>query len=166
VALIADFLQLGPALRAPHTDFSSLFYFTSKRIGSKPFRSSFTRLILALRASQKGKTCPSVQVSGVAACFDARSTRWVDWLDFYPGGQNFLDNPLDKRVVIPYNRGMAKYDSLRKTNRNKALLEYRKTHPEASLAEIGEVFGISAQRVWELLKIMEKDEKAATKTAA
>jgi len=61
---------------------------------------------------------------------------------------------------------MAKYDSLRKTNRNKALLEYRKTHPEASLAEIGEVFGISAQRVWELLKILEKNEKAATKTAA
>jgi len=45
-------------------------------------------------------------------------------------------------------------------------LEYRKTHPEASLAEIGEVFGISAQRVWELLKILEKNEKAATKTAA
>ena len=55
---------------------------------------------------------------------------------------------------------MAKYDSLRKLNRNKALIEYRRSHPEASLAEIAEVFGISTQRVWEILKNEEKNRNA------
>lgn len=61
---------------------------------------------------------------------------------------------------------MAKYDSLRKIKRNKALVDYRMNHPEASLLEIGEVFGISAQRVWEILKIEGQKEQAAEKTAA
>lgn len=47
---------------------------------------------------------------------------------------------------------MAKYDSLRKLERNKALIAYRKAHPDASNKEIGEVFGISKGRVSQLLK--------------
>jgi len=48
---------------------------------------------------------------------------------------------------------MAKYDSMRKLERNKALLEYRQAHPEASLSEIGKIFGgISKQRVLELIR--------------
>jgi len=55
---------------------------------------------------------------------------------------------------------MAKYDNLRKLKRNKALIDYRNNHPELSLSEIGEVFGISAQRVWEILRNEEKNREA------
>ena len=47
---------------------------------------------------------------------------------------------------------MARYDSVRKTERNRLLLEYRKANPEASLAEIGRLFNISKQRVSEILQ--------------
>jgi predicted DNA-binding protein YlxM (UPF0122 family) len=51
-----------------------------------------------------------------------------------------------------YNKeAMAKYDSLRKLKRNKALKRYRRLHPDASLEEIGRMFSISKQRVHELL---------------
>jgi DNA-directed RNA polymerase sigma subunit (sigma70/sigma32) len=53
---------------------------------------------------------------------------------------------------------MAKYDSLRKLKRNKTLLDYRKEHPDASLAEIGEVFGITKERVRQLLKTLNQTE--------
>lgn len=61
---------------------------------------------------------------------------------------------------------MARYDSLRKIKRNRALVDYRKNYPEASLLEIGEVFGISAQRVWEILKNEEQKEQAVERTTA
>ena len=51
---------------------------------------------------------------------------------------------------------MAKYDSLRKLERNRLLVEYYQSHPEASLREIGELFNISPQRVWELVKAHEE----------
>jgi len=51
---------------------------------------------------------------------------------------------------------MAKYDSMRKLRRNEMLVEYRQAHPEASLSEIGQLFNISHQRVWEILKLEEK----------
>jgi len=47
---------------------------------------------------------------------------------------------------------MAKYDAMRKIKRNQLLVEYREDHPEASWAEIGEVFNVSAQRAWEIYK--------------
>ncbi|MCK5235898.1 MAG: hypothetical protein KAR06_02845 [Deltaproteobacteria bacterium] len=50
---------------------------------------------------------------------------------------------------------MARYDSMRKLARNRLLFEYREEHPEASLAEIGNIFGISAERVRQLLKLEE-----------
>ena len=46
---------------------------------------------------------------------------------------------------------MAKYDSLRKIERNRMLCEYAESHPELSLKEIGQVFNISESRVWHIL---------------
>ena len=60
---------------------------------------------------------------------------------------------------------MAKYDSLRKLKRNRMLVEYCQAHPEASLSEIGQLFNISHQRVWELLKLEGKKEQAAKPAA-
>jgi len=54
---------------------------------------------------------------------------------------------------------MAKYDSMRKLERNRLLAEYREKHPELSWTEIGEPFNISAQRAWEIYNI-EKTRKA------
>jgi len=48
---------------------------------------------------------------------------------------------------------MAKYDSLRKIERNKALEIYAKANRNLSLKEIGQVFGISGSRVWQILRI-------------
>ena len=46
---------------------------------------------------------------------------------------------------------MAKYDGLRKLERNKMLAEYVKAHPELSYKEIGQAFNISGPRVWYIL---------------
>ncbi|MBA7589724.1 hypothetical protein ES708_31813 [subsurface metagenome] len=47
---------------------------------------------------------------------------------------------------------MAKYDNLRKLERNAMLREYTKAHPELSLKEIGRAFNISESRVWRILR--------------
>jgi len=54
---------------------------------------------------------------------------------------------------------MAKYDSLRKLERNKLLYEYAQNHPELSCAQIGKPFDVSGQRAW----IIIKKEKARLK---
>lgn len=46
---------------------------------------------------------------------------------------------------------MARYDSLRKLERNKALKEYAKNNPDLAMREVGQVFGISESRVWRIL---------------
>ena len=46
--------------------------------------------------------------------------------------------------------GMAKWDRLRKLERNQLLVEYHEKHPEMSWFEIGQLFNISAQRAWEI----------------
>lgn len=46
---------------------------------------------------------------------------------------------------------MAKYDTMRKIERNKALAEYAENHPDLSQKEIGIVFDISPSRVSKLL---------------
>ena len=46
---------------------------------------------------------------------------------------------------------MAKYDSMRKLERNKMLVEYAEAHPELSLKEVGVPFSISESRVWRIL---------------
>ena len=46
---------------------------------------------------------------------------------------------------------MAKYDTMRKLERNKMLREYAKSHPELSLKEVGQIFNISESRVWRIL---------------
>jgi len=67
---------------------------------------------------------------------------------------------IDKVVNKVYNRvEMAKYDRLRKLERNKALVEYATAHPELSLKEIGKIFGISAVRVWAILRKATKGGK-------
>lgn len=47
---------------------------------------------------------------------------------------------------------MARYDSVKKTARNKAVVQYRRENPDLSLKEIGEVFSITAPRVHAILK--------------
>ena len=62
-----------------------------------------------------------------------------------------------------YNRGMAKYDSMRKLGRNRALREYAKTHPELSQREIGKIFDISESRVCRILNGNQKWKKGKLK---
>lgn len=51
---------------------------------------------------------------------------------------------------------MAKWDSKRKLKRNQLLLEYYAAHPDEGLREIGEVFEVSPQRVWQLVRDYEE----------
>ena len=44
-----------------------------------------------------------------------------------------------------------RYDVARKLQRNAELRQYAKEHPELALKEIGDKFGISRQRVFQLL---------------
>ena len=55
---------------------------------------------------------------------------------------------------------MARYDSLRKIERNKAIREYVETHSDLSYDEVGKVFGISGPRVWVIVN--GKKQKEAT----
>ena len=48
---------------------------------------------------------------------------------------------------------MAKYDSMRKLERNEMLREYAKAHPELSYKEIGQAFNICAARAWRIVTI-------------
>jgi len=47
---------------------------------------------------------------------------------------------------------MARYDSLRKLQRNKDMVDYRAAHPEESLQEIADIFHVSRERVRMILK--------------
>ena len=47
---------------------------------------------------------------------------------------------------------MAKYDGLRKVERNKTLSEFAKAHPELSFKEVGRAFGISAHSAWRIVR--------------
>jgi len=59
---------------------------------------------------------------------------------------------VDKGFSGVYNKVvMARYDALRKLDRNKMLREYAGLHPELSLKEIGQRFNISGSRVWRIL---------------
>lgn len=54
---------------------------------------------------------------------------------------------------------MAKYDSMRKLERNRVLYEYHLSHPELSLREVGRAFNITGERV---RKIIQAEKKKAT----
>jgi DNA-directed RNA polymerase sigma subunit (sigma70/sigma32) len=45
-----------------------------------------------------------------------------------------------------------KYESITKVDRNNHILVFYKNHPELSLEEIGKEYGITKQRVWQILK--------------
>jgi DNA-directed RNA polymerase specialized sigma subunit len=69
---------------------------------------------------------------------------------------------IDKNIAKVYNYFVvAKYDSLRKIERNQMLIEYANSHPELSLKEIGRIFNISESRVCRILKGNNKKERAA-----
>jgi len=53
---------------------------------------------------------------------------------------------------------MAKYDSLRKLERNRLIKEYREANPDLSLKEISKVFGIHESRVWRILNNSKKEK--------
>jgi DNA-directed RNA polymerase specialized sigma subunit len=55
-----------------------------------------------------------------------------------------------------------KYDSVTKRVRNHEVYEYRKENPNLSMKEIGEIFGISRQRVSQIVK---REVKNAKQTA-
>lgn len=55
---------------------------------------------------------------------------------------------------------MAKYDGMRKLERNRLIMEYRKEHPEMSLGEIGGLFNISPQRVSKIIKASQQPAEA------
>jgi DNA-directed RNA polymerase specialized sigma subunit len=59
---------------------------------------------------------------------------------------------------------MARYDVLRKLERNRLIQEYRKAHPELSFKEIGEVFGISESRAWRIVHGNKKKEQNNKRT--
>ena len=59
---------------------------------------------------------------------------------------------------------MAKYDILRKLERNRLLVQYRQAHPELSLQEIGAVFNITRERVSQILKA-EKNKQPTSSPA-
>lgn len=79
---------------------------------------------------------------------------------------SFLSKLVRAKIPIPLNlkdqlamrKPGKKYDSLRKIRRNKALYQYFHTHPEMSLAEVGKIFNMSRQRVWEILKNEERND--------
>ncbi len=56
---------------------------------------------------------------------------------------------------------MERWDSLRKIGRNEAIERYAAENPKVSLQEIGKNFGITKQRVHELLKLAESKKKEA-----
>lgn len=56
---------------------------------------------------------------------------------------------------------MAKYDTMRKLERNRMLLEYREKHPDLSLREIGRLFNITPQRVWGIIQGENKKARAS-----
>jgi len=57
-----------------------------------------------------------------------------------------------------YIYAMAKYDSLRKLERNRLIKEYREANPDLSLKEISKVFGIHESRVWRILNNSKKEK--------
>jgi len=63
---------------------------------------------------------------------------------------------------------MARYDSLRKLERNRMLKEYANSHQNMSLKEMGKLFNISESRVWRILHngLTEEVESARGKEKA
>jgi len=69
-------------------------------------------------------------------------------------------NTLDNKPVnnLQY-RCMARYNGLRKTERNDNLRRYAKEHPELSYKELGQAFGISRSRAWRIINGKSKERR-------
>jgi hypothetical protein len=74
--------------------------------------------------------------------------------------------PIDNHIAIAYNKvkiekegNMARYDPLRKLERNAGVKKYKQEHPELSYREIGEYFNLDASRVFRIVN----DNKSKTK---
>lgn len=65
---------------------------------------------------------------------------------------------IDKYIFIVYYFYM-RYESITKTERNTAVINYQKENPDLSLKEIGEKFSITAQRVHQIIKRNNKKRK-------
>ena len=52
---------------------------------------------------------------------------------------------------------MAKYDSMRKLERNRALYEYHLSHPDLSLREVAKPFNISKERARKIIQAEKKN---------
>ena len=74
-----------------------------------------------------------------------------DFFDFL--ALNALNYPIDKMSDKGYHISVAKWDSMRKLKRNKELRQCAQRNPDWSLKEIAQVFGISRQRVWQILEV-------------
>ncbi len=64
----------------------------------------------------------------------------------------YIANPVDILSYQWYGELVAKYDSVRKVSRNLAVIAVKRSQPDLSLAEIGQLFSISKQRVSIILK--------------
>ena len=64
----------------------------------------------------------------------------------------FVFYGIDILIDKDYDRNMARYDSLRKLERNKKLIRYYHAHPEMSYKEIGQKFGIDGSRAWRIIQ--------------
>ena len=51
---------------------------------------------------------------------------------------------------------MARYDKLRKLDRNLAVVRYKEEHPGLSFQEIGAIFGVSRYRIYQICRAMKK----------
>ncbi|MHB8084380.1 MAG: hypothetical protein ACYDHZ_00945 [Dehalococcoidia bacterium] len=58
---------------------------------------------------------------------------------------------------------MAKYDSIRKTERNRELYELHLATPELSYAELGKRYDITGSRAHEIIQNEERRRKVAVK---
>uniref|UniRef100_A0A6M3LNK7 Uncharacterized protein n=1 Tax=viral metagenome TaxID=1070528 RepID=A0A6M3LNK7_9ZZZZ len=59
--------------------------------------------------------------------------------------------PIDKYATGVYDTSMKYGEHGRKIDRNKSLLKYHREHPEMKLAKIARIFGLSRQRVWQIV---------------
>jgi len=69
---------------------------------------------------------------------------------------------IDILIAKDYDKFMARYDKLRKLERNRKLIKYYHEHPEMSYKEIGQAFGIDGSRAWRIIQRYDKQSQVKT----